>query len=91
MLTFVVVVTHLGRFDSGNVVVVVLVRELARNLNSLFGDSHVLVVDGTNGRGRVDGGLVDVGGSLGEVRRVARGVNCLVDTNSLLVNWAATG
>jgi hypothetical protein len=71
---------------------VVLVGRLAGDLDSLVDDSHVLAI-GTN-RGRdVDGGLVNDGrGLLKRGRRVAGGVNCLVDTDSLLVGgWAAAG
>jgi hypothetical protein len=84
--SLVVVVTHLG------CVVVVLVGRLAGDLDSLVDDGYVLAI-GTN-RGRdVDGGLVNDGrGLLKRGGRVAGGVNCLVDTNSLLVGgWAAAG
>lgn len=62
---------------------------LAGDLDSLVDDGHVLAI-GTN-RGRdVDGGLVNDGrGLLKRGRRVAGGVNCLVDTDSLLVGGRA--
>jgi hypothetical protein len=82
LLTVFVVVTHLR---SG------VRRSVTGSVNGLFGDLHVLVVDGARSRG-VEGSLGDVGGGLLEDGAVARAVYCGgVDVDALLVNGAVAG
>lgn len=77
-LTVVVVVTHLG------VVVVVVVMRFPWVVDGLVDDSHVLT-EGRRSTGHVDSDVVNYGrGSL--VVREAGGVDCLLNTDSLLEN-----
>lgn len=63
---------------------------LPGRIDGLVDDGHVLAVDGRS-TGRVDGSLVNYGSGLLVSGEAARGVNCLVDADSLLVDGTASG